>query len=97
MLQLHDSGRQTRYRMQAPLCMWILLCLVFRIDLCWRLLIACTRASQDSKVGKAKLDDDLDDYFAQKDKMAAEKAAAVAVVADAPMAEAEAESETVAS
>ena len=38
-------------------------------------------------MGKAKLDDDLDQYFAQKDKKAAEAAAAV----DAPMAEAEPE------
>jgi hypothetical protein len=42
-------------------------------------------------VGKAKLDDDLDEYFAQKDKKAAEKAAD----AEAPAAEAEAEGEAV--
>lgn len=52
-------------------------------------MTVCAPCSQDAKVGKAKLDDDLDDYFAQKDQKAAEKAAEMAAVADAPMAETE--------
>lgn len=40
-------------------------------------------------MGKAKLDDDLDEYFAQKDKKAAEKASEV----EAPAAVAEAAAE----
>ena len=56
----------------------------------WRLSSARSGA-QDAKVGKAKLDDDLDQYFAQKDKKAAEVETAAAAEAEEPMAEAEAE------